>query len=144
VDRLSDLGFPVERVAIIGDDLRMVEQVTGRLNYGGAAVKGALSGALPGALIGWIFGLFNLINPLVASMMLAFYGLIIGAVIGAVMGLVGHALQGSTDVTVGSRTVAVGSCSWSSGEWWAEAAAGEVGYGDECVGAVVAVGASGE
>jgi hypothetical protein len=93
VDRLSDLGFPVERVAIIGDDLRMVEQVTGRLNYGGAALKGAWSGALPGVLIGWLFGLFDLINPLVASVVLAFYGLIIGAVIGAVVGLVGHALQ---------------------------------------------------
>lgn len=93
VDRLSDLGFPVERVAIIGHDLRMVEQVTGRLNYGGAALKGAASGALPGALIGWIFGLFDLINPLVASVVLAVYGLIIGAVIGAVLGLVMHALQ---------------------------------------------------
>jgi hypothetical protein len=39
VDRLSDVGFPVERVAIIGQDLKMVEQVTGRLNYGGAALK---------------------------------------------------------------------------------------------------------
>lgn len=72
VDRLSDLRFPVERVAIVGHDLRMVEQVTGRLNYGGAALKGAASGALPGALIGWIFGLFNLISPLVASIVLAF------------------------------------------------------------------------
>jgi hypothetical protein len=93
VDRLSDLGFPVERVAIIGHDLQMVEQVTGRLNYGGAALKGAAAGAFPGALIGWIFGLFNLINPLVASIVLAFYGLIIGAVIGAILGLVMHALQ---------------------------------------------------
>ncbi len=93
VDRLSDLRFPVERVAIIGHDLRMVEQVTGRLNYGGAALKGAASGALPGVLIGWIFGLFNLISPLVASIVLAFYGLVIGAVIGAVLGLVMHALQ---------------------------------------------------
>jgi hypothetical protein len=94
VDRLSDLGFPVERVAIIGHDLRLVEQVTGRLNYGGAALKGALSGALPGALIGWIFGLFDLVNPLVASIVLAFYGLIIGAVVGALLGLVMHAMQG--------------------------------------------------
>jgi hypothetical protein len=93
VDHLSDQRFPVERVAIIGDDLQMVEQVTGRLNYGGAALKGAASGALPGALIGWLFGLFDLINPLVASIVLAFYGLIFGAVIGAVLGLVMHALQ---------------------------------------------------
>jgi hypothetical protein len=93
VDQLSDLGFPVERVAIIGHDLRMIEQVTGRLNYGGAALKGAVSGAFPGALIGWIFGIFNLINPLVASVILAFYGLIIGVVVGGVLGLVMHALQ---------------------------------------------------
>jgi hypothetical protein len=93
VDRLSDLGFPVERVAIIGHDLRMVEQVTGRLNYGGAALKGAVSGAVPGVLIGWIFGLFDLINPLVASVVLAAYGLVIGVVVGGVLGLVMHALQ---------------------------------------------------
>lgn len=93
VDRLSDLRFPVERVAIVGRELTLVEQVTGRLNYGGAALKGAASGALPGVLIGWIFGLFALINPLVASLLLALYGLIIGAVIGAVVGLIIHAMQ---------------------------------------------------
>src|ERR687896_2088317 len=53
VDRLSDLHFPVERVAIIGQDLQTVEQVTGRMNYPRAAWRGALSGAIPGALIGW-------------------------------------------------------------------------------------------
>lgn len=106
VDRLSDLGFPVERVAIIGHDLRVVEQVTGRLNYGGAALKGAASGAVPGALIGWIFGLFNLINPLVASAVLALYGLVIGAVVGAVLGVVMHALQrGRRDFDAVTMTV---------------------------------------
>lgn len=43
VDRLYDLRFPVERVSIIGHDLRVAEQVTCRLNYGGAALKGAVS-----------------------------------------------------------------------------------------------------
>ncbi len=106
VDRLSDLGFPVERAAIIGHDLQVVEQVTGRLTYGGAALKGATSGAVPGALIGWIFGLFNLINPLVASAVLALYGLVIGAVIGAVLGVVMHALQrGRRDFDAVTMTV---------------------------------------
>lgn len=109
VDRLSDLGFPVQRVAIIGHDLKLVEQVTGRATYATAALKGAASGALPGVLIGWIFGLFSLINPLVASLLLAVYGLIIGAVIGALLGLIMHAAQrGRRDfdavtVTVPSR-----------------------------------------
>ena len=30
VDRLSDDGFPVEKLDIIGSDLRLVERVTGR------------------------------------------------------------------------------------------------------------------
>jgi len=41
VDYLSDNGFPVNRVAIIGSDVRMVEQIVGRMNYGGAALRGA-------------------------------------------------------------------------------------------------------
>jgi hypothetical protein len=94
VDRLADLNFPVERVAIIGQDLQLVEQVTGKVNYPRAAWQGAVSGAIPGALIGWIFGLFNWVNPLVAGLLLAFYGLIIGAVLGAIIGLIVYAMQG--------------------------------------------------
>lgn len=93
VDRLSDLGFPVERVAIAGHDLTLVEQVTGRANYLTSALRGAASGALPGVLIGWLFGLFALVNPLVTSLVLAFYGLVIGAVLGALLGLIMYALQ---------------------------------------------------
>jgi hypothetical protein len=52
VDYLSDQRFEVNRVAIVGGDLQYVEQVLGRLNYGGAAPRGAGSGALVGALIG--------------------------------------------------------------------------------------------
>jgi hypothetical protein len=93
VDYLSDQRFEVNRVAIVGRDLEYVEQVLGRLNYGGAALRGAGSGALVGALIGWIFGLFNWINPLISALLLAFYGLIFGAIVGAVLGLVVHAMQ---------------------------------------------------
>ena len=67
VDYLSDKGFPVERVAIIGSDVKLVEQVVGRLNYGGAALRGAGSGALAGLLIGWLFGVFNWFTPLLAA-----------------------------------------------------------------------------
>ncbi|MBP2328730.1 hypothetical protein JOF56_009115 [Kibdelosporangium banguiense] len=94
VDFLSDQKFPVERVAIVGHDVRMVEQVVGRLNWGRAALHGAGSGALVGALVGWIFGLFDWVRPLVASLTLAAYGLIFGAVVGAIFGLIAYALQG--------------------------------------------------
>jgi hypothetical protein len=94
VDRLADLNFPVERVAIIGQDLQTVEQVTGKMNYARAAWQGAASGALPGALLGWLFGLFNWANPIISSLLLALYGLLIGAVIGAILGMILHAVQG--------------------------------------------------
>jgi hypothetical protein len=92
VDYLSDNGFPVQRVAIVGSDLKLVEQVVGRLNYGGAALRGAASGAFGGLLIGWLFALFNW--SVLATFSLALYGLLFGAVLGAIFGLVMHALQG--------------------------------------------------
>jgi hypothetical protein len=94
VDHLSDHGFPVERVAIIGQDLRLVEQVIGRMDYGRAALHGAASGALPGVLIGWLFGLVNWLDPVVSALLLALYGLIFGAIVGALFGMLLHALQG--------------------------------------------------
>jgi hypothetical protein len=93
VDFLSDRGFPVDRVAIIGQDLQLVEQVIGRMDYGRAALNGAASGALPGVLIGWIFGLLNWLDPVVGGLVLALYGLIFGAVVGALLGMVFDAAQ---------------------------------------------------
>src|ERR1700712_3806665 len=49
VDALSDRGFPVERVAVVGRELELVEQVTGRLDYPRAALRGAAGGGGPGA-----------------------------------------------------------------------------------------------
>jgi hypothetical protein len=98
VDRLADLDFPVEKVAIVGQDLQTVEQVTGKMDYPRAAWRGALSGAVPGALIGWIFGIFDWVDPILTGLLLALYGLLIGAVVGAIIGMVVYALQrGSRD-----------------------------------------------
>ena len=93
VDYLSDQRFEVDRLAIIGRDMEYHEHVLGRLNYGGAAQRGAGSGALVGALIGWIFGLFDWIDPLLSALLLASYGLLFGAILGALFGLSTHALQ---------------------------------------------------
>jgi hypothetical protein len=81
-------------VAIIGQDLQMVEQVTRKLDYPTAVWRGAVSGAVPGALLGWIFGLFDWADPLVSALLLALYGLLIGAVIGAIIAVIVYALQG--------------------------------------------------
>jgi uncharacterized membrane protein len=94
VDLLADRHFPVEHVAIVGRDLRYVEQVTGRMTYPRAALSGALSGALIGFLIGWLFGVFNWFDPVVATLWLMIDGLWFGALLGAVFGVLLHALQG--------------------------------------------------
>jgi hypothetical protein len=94
VDRLSDAKFPVERVEIVGSGLRYVEKVTGRFDYGKAALTGAINGAILGALIGWIFGLFNWARPLVTGLVLAGWGALVGAIIGAILGLIAHSVTG--------------------------------------------------
>jgi hypothetical protein len=58
VDRMSDDGFPVEHVRYVGDGLRTVEQVTGGMTKGKAALAGSATGAWIGALIGLLFLLF--------------------------------------------------------------------------------------
>jgi hypothetical protein len=85
VDRLSDAGFPVERVRIVGIDLYSVEQVNGRMTIGRAALAGAATGAGFGLLVGLVFGVFSLSAgwPL---MLLggSFVGLLSGTALGAV------------------------------------------------------------
>ena len=76
----------------MADGRGRVEQVTGRMGYGKAALPGALQGALLGALFGWLFGLFNWVDPVISSLTLALYGLVIGAVVGVEEALeLGHA-----------------------------------------------------
>jgi len=59
VDYLSDKQFPVQKVTIVGSDLRMVERVTGRLTYPKVAVAGLASGAWFGLFVGLLLALFG-------------------------------------------------------------------------------------
>lgn len=90
VDQLSDAGFPVEHVRLVGTDLRLVEQVTGRMTYGKAALYGAASGAWLGLLIGLLLGLFTVVGWLWVIL----WAVILGAVWGLIFGLLGHAATG--------------------------------------------------
>ena len=91
VDCLSDKGFPVERLDIMGTDLRLVEHVTGRLTKGRAAAAGAAGGAWFGLLVGLLVGLFTA-GPVWLGLLLG--GLLSGALWGAVLGWAGHAATG--------------------------------------------------
>jgi len=90
VDYLADQKFPVQRVSIVGRDLKLVEQVVGRVTLGRSLLNGALSGALAGLLIGWLFTVFNWTDPVVARGWLILDGLWFGAVVGALFGLISY------------------------------------------------------
>lgn len=91
VDRMSDGGFPVEHVRIIGDGLRTVERITGRMTKGRAAFAGAASGAWFGLFIGLLFAIFTVGPVWIVTMLIA---LAIGAFWGAVFGFVAHLATG--------------------------------------------------
>lgn len=59
VDHLADEQFAVDRIAIVGNDLKSVEQVTGRLSYPKVAGQGALNGMVFGAFLGMILSLLG-------------------------------------------------------------------------------------
>ncbi|SHM38855.1 general stress protein [Cryptosporangium aurantiacum] len=93
VDHLSDQKFPVEHTTIIGTDLRLVEQVIGRMTLSKAAGAGAGSGAWFGLFFGLLLGIFtdNSFGSWVAVILTA---IVIGAVWGAIFGLAAHSLSG--------------------------------------------------
>jgi hypothetical protein len=84
VDYLSDNKFPVERVAIVGTDLRLVENVLGRLTVGRAALTGAASGAWFGLFIGLLFGIFGVSNWFAVIIVTILIGAAWGAIFGAI------------------------------------------------------------
>lgn len=93
VDHLSDAGFPVDKVDIVGRDLRVVEHVTGRLTTGRAAGLGAAGGAWWGLFVGLLLGVFT---PTFLAPMLV--GLLLGTLFGAGTGAIAHAaLRGRRD-----------------------------------------------
>jgi uncharacterized membrane protein len=104
IDHLSDSSFPVEQTAIVGRDLSLVEQVTGRMTKTRAAAMGAAAGAWFGLFIGLFVGFFT-IGPAWLSLVLA--GLVIGAIWGAIFGFVAHwATRGQRDFASASAIVA--------------------------------------
>lgn len=105
VDHLSDEHFPVQHVTIVGNGLRMVERVTGRLTQGRAAATGAAGGAWWGLFLGLLLLLFTTSESNGFLVLLA--SLIAGAVFGAVFGIIGYSLTGGRrDFTSQSSVVA--------------------------------------
>lgn len=96
VDFLADNQFPVDRVRIVGSDLRLVEQVHGRMTIGRAALAGAGTGAWFGLLIGILLGAF----AVGAWWQVLVFAIVAGAVWGAAFGAIAHAMtRGRRDFT---------------------------------------------
>jgi hypothetical protein len=104
VDHLSDTGFPVDQVEIVGSDLHLVEHVTGRLTPARAAMAGAGSGAWFGLFVGLLVGLFTT-GPVWLGLVLG--GAAIGAAWGALFGFFAHrATNGQRDFSSARNLVA--------------------------------------
>jgi hypothetical protein len=98
VDYLSDQGFPVQNLEIVGTELRSIERVTGRLTRGKIAAAGALSGLWIGLFVGIAFSLFSNRNQL------GF--LLTTPLLGALFGLAWSQLGYSTATRHGTRDFA--------------------------------------
>lgn len=84
VAQLAAADFPVGRLSIVGNDLKTVERVTGKLTYGRAALAGAVSGLWLGIFFGIVLELFSANAPV--GMIGA--AAIIGAAFGVLYGVV--------------------------------------------------------
>lgn len=105
VDSLSDAGFPVEHVAIVGSDLKLEETVTGRMTNGRAALAGAGSGVAFGAVVGMFLGLFT--STTMSFVVLVLWAALWGAVMGAAFGFINHFFtRGKRDFASRSAIVA--------------------------------------
>lgn len=91
VDFLADNDFPVKNVSIIGNDLKLVERVSGKLTYPKVALQGATQGAMMGLFFGLIMMLFSPQGVNIAAVVLA--ALLIGAVMWMIFGIIQYALR---------------------------------------------------
>ncbi|WP_233563763.1 general stress protein [Cryobacterium tepidiphilum] len=90
VDVLAKADFPVKQLSIVGNDLKTVEHVTGKLSWGRVAIAGAASGAWMGIFFGLLFFIFS---PDGAGMPFLLAAVLIGAGFGMLFGLVSYAFN---------------------------------------------------
>jgi len=90
VDTLAKSDFPVKLLSIIGNDLKSVERVTGKLTYGKVALAGAASGAWLGIFFGLLLFIFS---PDGSSLPFVFAALLMGAGFGMLFGLVSYGVN---------------------------------------------------
>lgn len=104
VDYLSDNGFPVENLAIVGTDLRTVERVLSRKNWRTVLMQGAAQG-LSTALI--LFLVLWLFVPGANILALLLAAVVFSILVSEVFAAIGYLLsRGERDFTSVQQTVA--------------------------------------
>ena len=104
VDYLADNKFEVQNLAIVGTELKSVERVLGRRNWGTVIGSGVQSGISTGLLVGIVMLLFA---PVKNIFLLLVVALAIGIVLGVGFQALGYAMsRGKRDFTSVSQTVA--------------------------------------
>ena len=89
VDYLSDEQFPVENVTVVGEDLQLIERVTGRLTYPRVAAAGAASGVWLGLFFGVLISFTS-----AAGFGVVIAALVLGAAFGMLFAVISYALTG--------------------------------------------------
>lgn len=106
VDFLADQKFPVQHLAIVGTELRSVERVLGRRNWGTVILAGVQNGVTTGIMISLLMMLFvqeAAANPIA----IIIYALLIGIFVGVAMSSISYwAARGKRDFTSVSQTIA--------------------------------------
>lgn len=91
VDYLADQKFPVENLAIVGTDLKLVERVTGRKHWGSVIRQSVLTGISTGLLVGILLALFSQPGQFWGMLLVA---LAMAIVINVVFGALTYRLSG--------------------------------------------------
>lgn len=104
VDFLADHKFAVENIAIVGTDLRSVERVTGRKNWGTVLMAGVQSGLSTGLMVALLLWFVQPGSNPVALLPMA---LLIGITIGVAFAALGYSMQrGKRDFNSVTQTLA--------------------------------------
>ena len=104
VDYLADQRFAVQNLAIVGTDLKSVERVTGRRNWGTVMVSGVQSGISTGLMVAFILWF---LQPQTNPLVLLPGALLIGIMIGIVFAAIAYASsRGKRDFNSISQTFA--------------------------------------
>ena len=104
VDYLSDEKFEVQNLAIVGTELKSVERVLGRRNWGTVITQGLQSGVSTGLLVGLVMLIFTKPTSYFALLLVS---LAIGITLAIGFSAAGYAMtRGKRDFTSVTQTVA--------------------------------------